>query len=102
MKRILLCILFVIILYCIYKKSKRTENFEDYLNLLDNMDEVYAKFYNIVFNEKFVFDYDYKIIKKKLDKKSRILDAGTGTGKYYKYFKDYNIIGVDISRELLK
>ena len=102
MKRILLCILFVITLYCIYKYSKRTESFEDYLNLLDNMDEVYAKFYNIVFNEKFVFDYDYKIIKKTLDKKSRILDAGTGTGKYYKYFKDYNIIGVDISRELLK
>ena len=87
MKRILMFILFVITLYCLYKYSKnRTEYFEDYLNLLDNIDEVYAKFYNIVFNEKFLFDYDFKIIKKTLNKNSRILDAGTGTGKYYKYF----------------
>ena len=51
MKRILIFILFVITLYCLYKYSKnRTEYFEDYLNLLDNIDEVYAKFYNIVFN----------------------------------------------------
>lgn len=103
MKRILIFVLFIIILYYLYKSSKnRTEYFEDYLNLLDNIDEVYAKFYNIVFNEKFVFDYDYKIIKKTLNNNSRLLDAGTGTGKYYKYFKNYNIIGVDVSKEFLK
>ena len=104
MERILIFILLVITLYCIYKYSKnRMESFENYLNVLDNIDEVYAKFYNIVFNEKFVFDYDYNIIKKTLKKDSRILDAGTGTGKYYKYFvKNYNIIGVDVSRDLLK
>tara|TARA_B110000977_G_C11071649_1_gene489733 strand:+ start:1680 stop:2516 length:837 start_codon:yes stop_codon:yes gene_type:complete len=104
MGRILIYISLIILLrYAYTYVNNRSEYFENHLNLLDNVDEVYAKFYNIVFNESFVFDYDYKIIKNTLKKNSRILDAGTGTGKYYNYFiKNYDIIGVDMSRDFLK
>ena len=50
------------------------------------IDKIYAKLSDITFNEKMLFDFDVNHIKPTLSKESMILDAGTGTGKYYKYF----------------
>ena len=102
-KRLLIILLIIIILSCIFKKYNNIESFEDYSVNLNNVDEIYAKLYNIVFNEKLILDYDVDKIKKTLTKESVILDAGTGTGKYFEYFfKNYKIVGVDLSKELLK
>ena len=101
-KRLLLIFLIAIILVCILKKEN-IEPFEDYSVNLNNVDDIYAKLYNIVFNEKLIYDYDVDKIKKTLTNDSIILDTGTGTGKYFEYFfKNYKIVGVDLSKELLK
>ena len=81
---------------------KTNKNFQ-LPSLVFNMDKIYAKLYDITFNEKYIFDFDVSKIKPTLSKNSVILDAGTGTGKYYKYFfKKHSIIGVDASKEMLK
>tara|TARA_B100000780_G_scaffold250841_4_gene197182 strand:- start:3408 stop:4268 length:861 start_codon:yes stop_codon:yes gene_type:complete len=108
-KRLLIVLLIIIIIVItvitvsVFKKYNNMELFEDYSVNLDNVDEIYAKLYNIVFNEKLILDYDTDKIKKTLTKDSIILDAGTGTGKYFEYFfKNHKIVGVDLSKELLK
>ncbi len=51
-------------------------------------------------------DYDdwYKFLRSYITKKGDILDLGCGTGKFAEYFiKDgYNVIGVDISKEMIR
>tara|TARA_B100001964_G_C14077817_1_gene528822 strand:- start:62 stop:907 length:846 start_codon:yes stop_codon:yes gene_type:complete len=103
-QRYIQLLLIAIILVCLFNiKIETFENDEYYNKNLDNVDKVYAKLYNIVFNEKFIYDYDVSKITPTLKKNSNILDAGTGTGKYYEYFfKNHKIVGVDMSKDMLK
>ena len=103
-QRYIQLLLIAIILVCLFDiKIETFENDEYYNKNLDNVDKVYAKLYNIVFNEKFIYDYDVSKITPTLKKNSNILDAGTGTGKYYEYFfKNHKIVGVDMSKDMLK
>lgn len=106
MKKLLILLLIIILIVIIFRKD--IEYFEDkdkngVPEFVFNMDKVYTKLYDITFNEKSVFNFDVKKILPTLNKSSKILDAGTGTGKYYEYFfKKYNITGIDASNEMLK
>lgn len=106
MKKLLILLLISILIVITFRKDIEyfeVTNKEDTPEFVFNIDKVYAKLYDITFNEKRVFDFDVKKILPTLNKSSKILDVGTGTGKYYEYFfKKYNITGIDISKEMLK
>lgn len=107
MKKVLIIILLLIILSFLIPR-KKVESFTvskrfELPPLAFKIDKIYAKLYDITFDEKMLFDFDVSHIKPTLSKESMILDAGTGTGKYYKYFfKKHSIVGVDASKEMLK
>ena len=106
MKKLLILLLIIILIVVIFRKEIEYFEGKDKNGVPEfvfNMDKVYTKLYDITFNEKKVFNFDVKKILPTFDKSSKILDAGTGTGKYYEYFfKKYNITGIDASNEMLK
>ena len=106
MKKLLILLLIIILIVVIFRKDIEYFEGKDKNGVPEfvfNMDKVYTKLYDITFNEKTVFNFDVKKILPTLNKSSKILDAGTGTGKYYEYFfKKYNITGIDASNEMLK
>jgi SAM-dependent methyltransferase len=96
---ILIIILLIIIFYNIEKNKKET--FEN-IKKIDILDFT-TKLYNIVFDDKKIYENDIKIINKFLNKNSKILDAGCGIGKHYKLLsKKYNILGIDNNVNFLK
>ncbi len=101
---IIYILLFVIlsILYFSYS-NKRDDKIEGFENVND---KVYAKLYNIIFNEDDLYKNDINNIVKFIDSKNknnRILDAGCGPGRHYQYINSkYPTTGVDISNELIK
>jgi SAM-dependent methyltransferase len=99
----------IIIFYAIYIRVKLgrkyiSENFEETSNTVD--DDVYVKFYDKVFDQKEVYEYNTEIISKYVNDKEyiKILDAGCGVGKHYsllrKKYKD--IIGIDRNNSFVK
>ena len=85
------------------------ENFENNNNSNLLIDREYAKIYDYVFNEKEMYSLESKKIHnfifnlKKRFKNVKILDAGTGTGKYYKFLSQkYKMVGVDRSKYILE
>ena len=66
----------------------------------------YSKFYNLLYKDKDYdseVDYIHKLISQNTKLKKSILDLGCGTGIHAEmlYDKGYEIIGVDISNEML-
>ena len=104
----LILIIILIILIIVIVLRKRDNNIEGFIGLDNNdqvevVDEVYAKIYDIVFNEEYIFDKDIEFIEKNITPGSSILEVGVGTGKYFnKLFKNYKMTGVDRSTNMLK
>lgn len=71
---------------------------------INHFDEIYAKLYNKVFNDQIMYEKDYEIIKKYIKSpKSKILDAGCGTGLHLeKFCKQFQMIAVDNNNNFLK
>ena len=109
MQYIIIILIILVIGYIYYDIWLKCNDIkEGFIEKIRN-DELYAKFYNTIFNDPAYIEYDYKNIKKIINnnpvtKKKTILDAGTGVGFHYKYlYKDYSsIIGVDNSEYMLK
>jgi len=101
---IIYILLFVIlsILYFSYN-SDNEEKIEGFENVNDKL---YAKLYNIIFNEDKLYKSDINSIIKQIDSKNKnnkILDAGCGPGRHYQYLNNkFPTIGVDVSNELIK
>ena len=102
MKKFIIILLLFLLIVLTFRKDIESFEVKDKNGIPEfvfNMDRIYAKLYDVTFNEKKLFEFDVKKILPTLNKSSKILDAGTGTGKYYNYFfKKYNITGVDIVR----
>ena len=99
-----LYVLIVVILIVIGIKGLilRLNYKENFNNItLDNVeDNLYIKLHELVFNENHIYENDIKLFNKyaQLDKweKVKILDAGTGFGRHYKYLpSNIDKIGVD-------
>lgn len=105
---IIYIILFVLlsILYFSYNRNY-IEGYESFENVNN---KVYAKLYNIIFDEDKLYKNDINnivnyIFKNKNKNKNniKILDAGCGAGRHYQYLnKNYPTVGVDVSNELIK
>lgn len=110
---ILLLILILIIIYYFYNK-KSIENFEDRFNDHEKYDEIYddefVNLYEIIYRDFSDIDYDLKIIYSKTLGEFKNTDnvnflvCGSGVGKLCKTIKEKfkNVIGVDISENMLK
>jgi SAM-dependent methyltransferase len=95
----ILYILLLIILLSLYFQNK------NYVEGFETFDNIYAKIYDVVFDEKKLYENDVKHIIKNTFKNNNIniLDAGCGVGRHYQYLNNkYPIVGVDISSEFLK
>lgn len=73
------------------------------------IDKKYAKLFDTVFNEKDMFSMESKKLSKfitrykKRFKNIKLLEAGTGTGKYYMYLSQkYKTVGLDRSKYMLE
>ena len=95
-KIVIILLLLLILVNCMYNSS-----YESYDNFkLDNNDRLYIKLQELVFNEDHIYKHDIELFNKygEFDKWSKIklLDAGTGFGRHYKFLPN-NIekIGVD-------
>jgi len=96
-----------------YYKIKSIENFEDKFDDHEKYDEIYddefINLYEIIYRDFSDIDYDTKIVYSKvvdnIKNKENInfLVCGSGIGKLCKKIKEkYNVIGVDISENILK
>lgn len=99
----LILIIFIVIgIKLLLLKIKNKENFNNIT--LDNVnDKLYIKLHDLVFNDNHIYQEDIKLFNKYayLDKweKIKILDAGTGFGRHYKYLpSNVEKIGVDKER----
>ncbi len=115
-KIIILLLLISFISYYIIKYLKTVENFEDKFDSLEKYEEIYDKefidFYEIIYREFSDIDHDTKIVYQKAftDDKNltyndiSIMVAGCGVGKLSQRIKAKysNVIGVDISENMLK
>ncbi|GBF35824.1 class I SAM-dependent methyltransferase [Methanofervidicoccus abyssi] len=62
-----------------------------------------AKEYDNIYKDiKYMRSVEFKVLKSEIKKDYLILDVGCGTGEHLMYLRDYNIIGLDISIEMLK
>jgi ubiquinone/menaquinone biosynthesis C-methylase UbiE len=113
-------ILFIIILLIIilflsfsYYKIRFIENFEDKFDDYEKYDEIYDEefidLYEIIYRDFSDIDYDTKIVYSKVVENIKnkedinFLVCGSGIGKLCKKIKEkYNVIGVDISENMLK
>lgn len=112
---IILLILLIIILLLIYSYKKNSiEKFEDMFEDHENYEEIYdtefVNLYEIIYRDFSDIDYDTDIVYKKIvdniKNKNDInfLICGCGVGKLCKKIKEKhkNVIGVDISENMLK
>jgi ubiquinone/menaquinone biosynthesis C-methylase UbiE len=122
--KIVLILLFLFILYrLIYENQnqnqiqiKNIENFEDKFDEqeIDTYHELYDKefvdLYEIIYRDFSDIDYDYQVVSSKIMNNIKnkedinILVCGSGVGKLCKKIKDKykNVVGVDISENMLK
>jgi ubiquinone/menaquinone biosynthesis C-methylase UbiE len=109
----ILIILFFILIYFYIRNYSLIENFEDKFNQFEKYEEIYDKefidLYEIIYRDFSDIDYDTNIIYSKcfnnINKDDiSIMIGGSGIGKTcYKIKEKYkNIIGVDISENILK
>jgi hypothetical protein len=95
----LIVIIMVIMVKGLILKYNYIERFNNIT--LDNVeDKLYIKLHDLVFNDNHIYENDIKIFNKyaQLDKwnKVKVLDAGTGFGRHYKYLPtNIDKIGVD-------
>jgi len=115
-KKVLLLLLFLLILYIIYYFYKREsiENFEDKFNDHEKYEEIYddefVNFYEIIYRDYSDIDNDLNIVYSKTltefknSNNVNFLVCGCGIGKLCKKIKEKfkNVIGVDISENMLK
>ena len=108
---IIIAILLLIIFYLLFMKKESVESFVNTEEVAsdDIYDEFYSKIYNQLFNAPYKTEFEIndliQSIISKMDKdKIKILDLGCGTGEHIKLLKDkdYNVIGLDNSNEMLK
>ena len=93
-------IIFLVIIISIIIYYWYVNNIEGFEN---NIDKIYAKSYDIVFDNSYDDDINNIVKETNIGKNSIILDAGTGVGRHYKLLCDKcDIIGVDISKDMLK
>lgn len=113
-KIVSIIILLIIILFLIiYYKNKFIENFEDKFDDYEKYEEIYDEefthLYEIIYRDFTDIDYDIKIVYSKVvdtvknKENINFLVCGCGIGKLCKKIKEkYNVIGVDISENMLK
>jgi ubiquinone/menaquinone biosynthesis C-methylase UbiE len=115
-KKVLLILLFLLILYIIYYfyKKESIENFEDKFNDHEKYEEIYddefVNFYEIIYRDYSDIDNDLNIVYSKTltefknSNNVNFLVCGCGIGKLCKKIKEKfkNVIGVDISENMLK
>lgn len=116
MKYILLKLfILIILLYIVFNFCNTIENFEDKFDDYEKYEEIYdpefVNLYEIIYRDFSDIDYDTNIFYEKcfFDGKFKnddisIMVAGSGTGKLCKKIKEKykNIIGIDISENILK
>ena len=116
MKYILLKLfILIILLYITFTFFNTVENFEDKFDDFEKYEEIYdpefVNLYEIIYRDFSDIDYDTNIFYEKCffdgkfkDNDISIMVAGSGTGKLCKKIKEKykNIIGVDISENILK
>jgi len=107
-------ILFILIIYKITTYNNIIESFEDKFENNEKYEEIYddefVNFYEIIYRDFGDIDYDTKIVFSKVVENIKNKDninflvGGSGVGKLCKKIKDKykNIIGVDISENMLK
>ena len=115
-KKIFVLFLFLLILYIIYYfyKKEYIENFEDKFNDHEKYEEIYddefVNLYEIIYRDFTDIDHDLKIVYSKTlgevknSEHVNFLVCGCGVGKLCKKIKEKfkNVIGVDISENMLK
>ena len=103
--------MFLFIIYLMMMKEEKIENFinTDTIPSDEIYDEFYSKIYDQLFSTSYKIEFEINdllesILSKRNKEKTKILDLGCGTGKHIKYLaeRDYNIIGLDNSNEMLK
>ena len=106
-------VLLVIIIYNKFQKKLTIENFEDKFDEDEKYDEIYdeefVELYEIIYRDFSDIDYDLKIVFTKVIDNIKnkddinILVCGSGVGKMCKRIKEKykNVIGVDISNNML-
>ena len=102
-KLVLILLIFLILYKCFHITSYI--DFESYENFkLDDNDRLYIKLQELVFNEDHIYKHDIDLFNKygEFDKWSKIklLDAGTGFGRHYKFLPD-NIDKIGVDKESL-
>jgi ubiquinone/menaquinone biosynthesis C-methylase UbiE len=116
MKYILLKLfILIILLYIVFNFCNTIENFEDKFDDYEKYEEIYdpefVNLYEIIYRDFSDIDYDTNIFYEKCffdgnfkNDDISIMVAGSGTGKLCKKIKEKykNIIGVDISENILK
>lgn len=111
--KIFFIIIVITILFYLYYNRKVVEKFEDKFDDYEKYNELYdtefVNLYEIIYRDYTDIDYDINIIYKKvvdnIKNKDNIkfLVCGSGVGKLCKKIKQkYNVIGVDISENMLK
>jgi len=118
MKYLIFCIiffiLFLIIIFSIIKYNNTIESFDDKFENNEKYEEIYddefVNFYEIIYRDFTDIDYDIKIVFSKVVENIKNKDSinfligGSGVGKLCKKIKDKykNVIGLDISENMLK
>lgn len=106
---IIIGILLIFLFLYYLSNSKSIEGFSN-INEKYNSEELYDLFYSKVYDQLFYsepkLNFETTQIKKNTfnikQSKIRILDIGCGTGQHLNRFKDYNIIGLDRSNDMLQ
>tara|TARA_Y100000991_G_scaffold169336_1_gene131052 strand:+ start:1314 stop:2207 length:894 start_codon:yes stop_codon:yes gene_type:complete len=108
---LIIAILLIIIIYLLLSRKDKVESFvnTDIVSSDDIYDEFYSKIYDKLFSAPYkiefeVNDLDESILSKMEKDKVKILDIGCGSGQHIKLLsdRDYNVIGLDNSNEMLK
>ena len=112
LKILIIVILLLIIFYIFYYNKKYMEGFEDKFEDHETYEEIYdiefVDLYEIIYRDFSDIDFDINILNQKIideDKNNiNFLVCGSGVGKVCKKLKDKykNVIGVDISENMLK
>lgn len=108
---LIIAILLIIIIYLLLSRKDKVESFVNTdIVASDNIyDDFYSKIYDKLFSAPYkiefeVNDLDESILSKMDKDKVKILDIGCGSGQHIKLLSDrnYNVIGIDNSNEMLK